>query len=131
MNKKKSIIVMLFTCLISSALLTEQEFGSLPKEKKVGNLTYRKKLNYICDQADYIRGGITFNYPAHAFSAAPMVNVSITINCPFDPDVTWSPVITANDISGVTIGVTRSCSIERREATTNEVAVSIYAIGQP
>lgn len=131
MNKKTTLSALFFVSLLAFSTTKGQEVGTLPNEKKVGNLTYRKKLHYVCDQASYINGGITFNYPSGTFSTPPMVNVSIKLTDSLDADVTWSPVIVSSTHSGVTVGVTRSSSTEHREATTNEVEVTIYAIGQP
>lgn len=77
-------------------------------------------------KANYVNGGITFNYPPDLFTANPNVVFGIRLlNLVYAADLNLSIMITANSKDSTTLRVNKGAL----EAATDDVVVYIYAGG--
>jgi len=108
--------------------------GSLIGEASFPNDILRYRLQFVVDRLLYSAGGITVVYP-FTFSTSPQVYALVELLDPFDPEVAYTATVTSNLIGSVTIQVNKlvydgATLTTISEASTNEVAVSILAIGE-
>ncbi len=106
--------------------------GRIFERVKVTDNEYEyRPVTFYVEKADYVSGGITLNFPAGTFVAAPFVDVTCVLkNAPYSAIAHMTACVTALTKDLVTIRANKGGAAVV-ECATDDIAVHVKAWGKP
>lgn len=104
--------------------------GYLLKNQAVAHGVNSAPINYSIQSQKYVHGGITFVYPAHFFTTAPTIFLSVDLTgLPYHANTIVVPMATSNTASSTVVRVNKDITETIAECANNDCIVNIIAIG--
>ncbi len=125
---KKNIIVLLLVLCALPAIAATTSFiktidNSVPGRTRILiDHIWREKLNYTS-------GGLTFTFPTNLFSSPPIILVTHKLNGAYSAGTSFAACIESSDATQAVVRIDLITSSTVAEAATNDVTVSLVAIG--